>query len=671
MSPTNKVITRKKSKSKGLPGYFQQYRVRYFILFLVIIIVYSQAFFFTLGKLDEFNIIVNNLAFLSDFHNLKEAFLNNPFFNRGGDFYRPLQNISFMIDAHISGSEGWGYYLTNILLHSITCCLIYYLLKLSGGEKRIPFLLTLLYAVHPLFVQTVAWSPSRGDLLMAVFGLISIITFIKYIRSGNLRFAIIHIVSFGLALLSKEAAIAIPVIFGLWYFFIEKEKKVNPVYLLITLLFYILIIAVFFYIRIGLVKIEVPTTQFGFIPLIKNLRTIPEFIFKFFIPVGLSPMPGFDWSFTIIGILLMTLLAGSAIKSYSGSGKLPAFGLAWFLLFTIPALAYINIFGSAACDYMEHRAYVPSIGILIFINQFLVNNKHTRTNKNIPVYLMFLIIIFGIYSFTYSRNYRTPVAFYDRSISTNPASAVAVYCRGTVVMQEEKKYPEAIRDFEQALRIKPDYARAFLNRGFCREQLNDIDGAMGDYIKASRLNPLAYEPHFDMASLKNSQGLPLEALKEYDTVLKLYPVFYQGFTERAKVRLSLKDTLGALSDLDKAIRLSDQYPEAYLQRGVLRFQTLDDRGALADLNRAILLDDQYPEAYLDRGILKFQSGEFTEALIDLNRSILLNSQFAEAYLNRGRVRYFMNDMESACDDWNTADKLGNKEAGKLILQYCK
>jgi len=576
-----------------------------------------------------------------------------------------------MIDAHISGSAGWGYYMTNIILHGLTCCLVFALLKLLGNERRFAFLLTILYAVHPLFVQTVAWAPSRGDLLIATFGLLSIISFIRYIRSGKSLFVFIHILSFGLALFSKEAAIVIPVICCLYYFFIEKEKKVSPLALSVSILFYLLWIALFFYLRIGLVKISVPANQFGFIPFFKNLRTLPEFIFKLFIPIGLSPMPGFSWSFTIIGFVLGALLTGLAIKFYSGTGKLFAFGLAWFLLFTVPALAYINIFGSAACDYMEHRAYVPSIGILIFIDQLMVNDRLIRKNKNLPVFLVFLIVIFGIYSFVYSRNYKTPVAFYDRSITTNPASAVAWYCRGTVVMQEEKKYQEAIHDFDQALRIKPDYARAFLNRGFCREQLNDITGAMDDYATASRLNPLAYEPHFDMASLKNSLGSTREALREFDTVLRLYPVFYQGYTERAKLKLSLKDTTGAMDDFNKAIQLNDRYPESFLHRGVLRFQMRDDPGSLADLNRAILLNDKYYEAWLDRGILKFQSGDFEGALEDLNNSILLNGQFSEAYLNRGKVRFFMNDLKAACEDWTTANKLGSEEALNLIHQYCK
>lgn len=671
MNLKNSRTSPKKSKPSVLSDYFQRYRIHYIIIFIVIIIVYSQVLFFSLGKLDEYNIIVQNLTFLSDFRNLKEAFLNNPFFNRGGDFYRPLQNVSFMIDAHISGPEGWGYYMTNIILHGLTCCLVFYLLKLLGNKKQIAFLLTILYAVHPLFVQTVAWAPSRGDLLMAAFGLLSIISFIRYVRSNQSWLALIHIVSFGLALFSKEAAIVIPVICGLYYLFIDKEKKVSPLALSIPVLCWLLLIALFFYIRIVLVKISVPADQFGFIPFLKNLRTLPEFIFKIFIPIGLSPMPSFSFSFTVVGIILIAVLTGLALKFKSGYGRLPAFGLAWFLLFTVPALAYINIFGSAACDYMEHRAYVPSIGILIFIDQFLANDKHTRTNKNIPVYLVLIIVIFGIYSFVYSRNYKTPVAFYNRSISTNPVSAVAWYCRGTVVMQDEKKYTDAIRDFEEALHIKPDYARAFLNRGFCREQLNDINGAMNDYITASRLNPLAYEPHFDMASLKNSLGLTRDALREFDTVLRFYPVFYQGYVERASVKLSLKDTSGALADLNKAIQLNDRYPKAFLQRGVLRFQIPDDRGALADLNRAIFLDDKYAEAWLDRGILKFQAGEFRGALEDLNHSILLNGQFTEAYLNRGKVRYFIKDQQGACDDWNTADKLGSKEAQDLIMQYCK
>jgi len=374
MDPKKKNIPSKKTSEKSFSDSLIRFPSAYIIIFVLIFLVYTQTLFFSLGKLDETNIILDHLAFLSDFHNLKEALLTNPFFNKGGDFYRPLQNLSFMMDAHLSGKSGWAFYLTNIVIHGLTCSLLFYLLSLLGKDRRTALLLTLIFAVHPLFVETVAWAPSRGDLFLCMFGLASFISFIHFIKSGKRVFLLINIITFGLALFSKETAVIIPVICLLYYFFVAKEKKVSWLKLGIPFAASIILFAIFMYIRNFVVGIVVEKGQFGILPFIVHLRTIPEFIFKFFIPIGLGPMPAFVWTYTFLGVLILGGLVFISIRFRSGSGNIYLFGLGWFLLFVIPALMYINKFGSYACDYMEHRAYLPLIGILIILYFFLTNH---------------------------------------------------------------------------------------------------------------------------------------------------------------------------------------------------------------------------------------------------------------------------------------------------------
>lgn len=660
----------KKVPRKTIENYFLQSPYVFLLIFGIIFLIYGQLLSFSLGKLDEYNILVNNLDFLRDFRNLKEAFLRNPFFNKGGDFYRPLQNVSFMIDAHLSGQNGWGYYLTNIILHGITCSLVFYILAFIGKDKRMALLLTLLFSVHPLFVQTVAWAPSRGDILIAVFGLLSFITFIHFIRSRNYYFLLAHVIAFGLALFSKESAILIPFLCVLYYFLLEKEKKVSVSGLAFPLAGYVILVALFFYIRNDLVGIVVPKEQFGLIPLLHNLRTVPEILVRFVLPFKLSPMPAFSGFMTIAGMILFVLLVFLSVRYHSGSDRLFLFGLTWFLAFLVPALVYINKYGSTACDYMEHRGYFPMIGIILILYQLINHGRVFPKFKNAGGYLLLFVIVLGIYSFLYARVYRDPIVYYDRATETNPKSAVAYFCRGTVYMTDKKNYPTAIRDFEQAMRLKPDYAQAYLNRGFCREQMDDPAGALEDYRTASRLSPASYDPHVNMAAIYASEGLQNEAIREYDTALMLYPGFAEGYHARGMQKQKLQDYTGALEDLNRAISLKETYDEAYLDRGVMKFQLQDFQSALEDFNQAILLNSKYPVAYLNRGILKFQMQDYQAALSDLNMAIFYNDKYDEAYLNRGKVRYLMGDAQGACEDWTIASRLGNAEAENLMQQYC-
>jgi protein O-mannosyl-transferase len=674
MSVNAGIMNKKKERLKGKRAFGEnllRFPFAYLVIFLLIFIVYAQSLFFSLGKLDETNIILNNLGFLSDFRNLKEAFLTNPFFNKGGDFYRPLQNLSFMIDAHLSGQNGWAYYLSNILIHFVTCSLIFYLLNLFGKDRRTALLLTLLYAVHPLFVQTVAWAPSRGDLLLTMFGTGSFIFFIHYIRKRKAYFLLLHVLFFGLALFSKETAVIIPVICFLYYFFIEKEKKVRVSGLILPGVFFLLIFLGFMYIRNDVVRIVVQKGQFGPLPFLVHARTIPEFIAKFFFPVGLGPMPAFNLFLTALGLIIIAVLSWVSARSWSVTGRIFLFGMGWFLLFIIPALMYINRFGSAACDYMEHRAYLPLIGILILVYALLTRIPDAKYRKIYTAILLILIPVFGFYSFIYSRNYKTPMTYYDLAVSNNPASAISYFNRGATRMNFEKDYTGAIKDYEQTMALFPDYAESYINRGFCREQMKDMTGAVDDYGKAARLKPGWYEPHVNLATVKQKMGLFLEAILEYDTVLMFSPLFYQGYNERGSLKTEVKDYRGAMEDLNKAINMHETYPEAFFNRGVLELKLEDTRSAMEDFNKAIVLNDKYPEALVNRGILKYQVQDFTGAQEDFNRAISIDDRYAEAYLDRGMTRYMINDITGACEDWKMAEKLGLPDAGKFLEQYCR
>ncbi|MCX6245034.1 MAG: hypothetical protein NTU98_10055 [Bacteroidetes bacterium] len=642
----------------------------YLVIFFVIFLVYGRILFFSLGKLDETNIILNNIGFLTDFGNLKEAFLTNPFFNKGGDFYRPLQNLSFMIDAHLSGQNGWAYYLSNILIHFVTCSLIFYLLNLFGKNSRMALLLTLIFAVHPLFVQTVAWAPSRGDMFLALFGIASFIFFIRYIRSGNYWFLALNILFFALAQFSKEAAVIIPVICLLWYLAFENEKKVSYIGLIIPALFSVAFFLLFMYIRNDVVKIVVPEGQFGFLPFLVHLRTIPEFILKFFLPVGLGPMPAFSLVITILGIVLFGLLIWISVRYNSGSGKIFLFGLAWFLLFVTPQIMYINKFGSSACDYMEHRAYLPLVGIMLFLFTLLTRAPKIKENKTLPVILLLIIPVFGAYTYIYSGNYRTPMSYYDLSVENNPASAVGFFNRGAVRMNFENDFTGAIKDYNLSLGLFPEYPEAYINRGFAREMLNDTLGALGDYEKAARLKADWFEPHVDLATIKRKMGLHQDAIREYDTVLSLNPMFYQGYTERGFLKTEVNDFKGALEDLNKSIAMHENNPQAFYNRGLLALKLQEDNRAMEDFNRAIQLDGKYTDALINRGVLRYKLQDFQGSIEDFDKVISLSDRYAEAYLDRGMAKYMAKDLPGACDDWRTAQKLGFPEAERLLELYC-
>ncbi len=199
------------------------------IFLIFTFLIYGQLLGFYLGKFDEDLLVLGNLGLLGDFANIKMAFLRDAFLSKqGATFYRPLQTLTFMVDAHFFFKQGSVFYFTNILIHGLTGCALFYLLgQLRKNSNAAAFFLTLLFLAAPLFVHAVAWAPSRGDLLIGLFGVLTMIFFLRFIRSGNWLFGALTALMFALALFSKETAIVLPVIMVIFYFMPEQERKIT------------------------------------------------------------------------------------------------------------------------------------------------------------------------------------------------------------------------------------------------------------------------------------------------------------------------------------------------------------------------------------------------------------------------------------------------------------
>lgn len=344
---------------------------------------------------------------------------------------------------------------------------------------------------------------------------------------------------------------------------------------------FLLIILLYLFLRSRVILISTPAAEFGIVPFFHNLRTLPEYVAKFFIPVRLSPMSGFTILNTVLGLIFFACIIWISLRLPTKPHKKEAFGLAWFLLFATPGIMYSHQFGSAAYDYLEHRSYLPMAGIIMLLF-FIYNDLPEGRLKNRIAYCTISIAaIFGIYSFLYSRNYYDPMIFFDKSVYSNPASAVALNNRGNV-KANLGDYPGAVADFEKAIFIKHNYSQAYVNKGISLTALDNKAMAIMMYDSAIRYEPGHFQAHFNKAYTQSSLGLYDDAIKEYSISIKLYPAFVPTYTARATVYYHLKDFAAAAKDFSSAINLDNKNATAYMNRGKIKFALNDKKGACMD-----------------------------------------------------------------------------------------
>jgi tetratricopeptide (TPR) repeat protein len=626
----------KNKKNGGInPGKEINTYVCLFFLVFVPLLLNWKIINYDFTKLDDTSIISNNIGFLSDFRNIPKAFEKDNFISKEGkSYYRPVQTLSFMVDAQISGEKPWAYHFSNLLYHILTVIALYFLLRIIGIKNNLSFSLALLFSVHPLFTDAIAWIVGRGDILAGLFGTIAFILFLKYNDTKKKIFYFLHTAAFALALFSKEISIALPFVFIFYYWFIKKNK--HKIRELIPFIFpWGLIVLCFFYLRNRFLNPQNILTIDSFI---KNLPQIPIYFAKLFLPFDLSPMPIFSILYTIAGIVFFVFLCVYILKLKSQNKDLIVFGLIWFLVFILPGMFLRMPLGKNHFEYLECRVYLPSIGIFI-ASGFLLNEIIKNTDFRILLkYFIPISLVFMVLSFNYSDVFAGSLQYYNSVIKSNPENAYALCSRGCL-FSVNGNFNQALADFENSILANPTYSESYYDKGA-------LYNSIGDKVSAERYYS--------------------EALK-YDT---LYPsinnLYEYAYINLASVKLSLKKDDETIDLLNKAVIKYPNNCSIHNNMGLAFFAKGDYSSALAEYNRAISLDPTINTYFNNRGMAEFKLKNFAEALDNFNKSLELKSGFQDALTNRGITKNELADYAGAISDLTSVI---NSNPGNGIAWY--
>lgn len=307
------------------------------VAFVVPVLLYLQTLTFGFARFDDDRIILNNKSFLSDMNNVGRAFQTDAFITGTSDFYRPLQTVAYMFDRALAGHNSAPmHHLSNIFLLGLTALLLYKWLLQFAVTSSLALYGTLLFCAHPLFVSAVAWIPARGDLLLAVFTLMSFLFLMAYSRRQSVVLLLLHWITFTAALFSKETAALLPVLFLTWYgIFAAKRFPVAKIVVLMAM--WLVTGMIWFWIRAeavgdftGFRDIVEVITRIGTegVPAFWiNLQTFPESLTGFFFPADIDPVPSFSVIKRVTGLVILVVLLAIVVIQWQRGKKAGVFFL--------------------------------------------------------------------------------------------------------------------------------------------------------------------------------------------------------------------------------------------------------------------------------------------------------------------------------------------------------
>lgn len=337
---------------------------------------------------DDTTQILGN-AFIRDLRNLPKALVTEAWYWRVQQdqdpnkqdkpttpYYRPVFTVYLMIVWKLFGAWAPGWHLLNIMLHLLAVYLVFLVLEKITKDIRLAAIASLIFALHPLRSESVAWISGVTDPLLAIFVIASFYFFVRYRSEGKIHQLVSSLVLFLAAAFAKEPAVALPIFVGAYEVLIINQNKTVRERIKSSVTYSACFLAVsgfYFIARYYALGFALNNSEFKTYPLWQILLTIPLVIWKYIAllvwPVDLSLFHATYMIESPLGIdfiLPLVALIGLGLALWRLRGSIVArFGILWFAINLLPVL---NL-SAFAEDFLvqERYVYIPSIGFSLLI----------------------------------------------------------------------------------------------------------------------------------------------------------------------------------------------------------------------------------------------------------------------------------------------------------------
>ena len=495
--------------------------------------------------------------------------------------YYPLLHSAFWLEHRMWGDAVAGYHLTNVALHALSACLAVAIMKrlsLSGA-----WLAGFVFALHPVNVESVAWISEQKSTLSGVFYLAALLAYLHfYLQPDQNRRKSKYLLATGLfvlALLSKTVTATLPAVLLVIFWWrrgrLEWKRDVLP-----------LLPWFAFGISAGLFTSWVERTLIGargadflLTPVQRVLiagRAICFYAGKLLWPTNLTffyphwkidPAVWWQWLFPA-GVLAVVIGLVFVARRYRGP-------LAGFLIFCgtlFPVLGFLNIYPFRYSYVADHFQYLASLGIIVPVASALVRAIERISSRRAVTIACcsMLILVLGVLTWRQCRMYRDIETLYRESLARNPGSWLAHYNLGVLFAEMPGRLPDAIAEYQAALRIKPDYAEAHNDLGialsFTPGRLPD---AVAEYQAALQIDPNYAEAHLNLGNiLSQTPGRQSEAIAEYQAALRINPNDAEAHFNLGNLLARTPGRLqDAIAEYQAALRINPDYAEAHVNLG--------------------------------------------------------------------------------------------------------
>jgi Flp pilus assembly protein TadD len=513
--------------------------------------------------------------------------------------WHPLTWLSYLLDSSLFGAWAGGYHLTSVAWHLAASVLVYLLLRRLTDETWRPALVAMLFAVHPLHVESVAWISERKDVLCAVFGLLAMHAYVSYARAPSTGRYLLVMAAFACSLMSKQMLVTLPAVLLLldwwplrrlaWTNWRQRVLEKLPLLALAAGAAVLTVLA-----QSGggsmrsleqlplLARLTNATSSYG-IYLQKHLWPSELSFFQVMRPPSL----------VFAGLVFLVIAAVIAV-AWRMRERLPAMlvGWLWFLGTLVPVIGIVQVGDQG---WASRYSYFPSIGLFLMLAWLLPVPDFTAARRQASLLVAGAVLVvtaLSVRAFIETGYWRNSDSLFVRAIALDPGNFVghtllaSMYAGRGARQQAEYHALEAERT-SGGPGGATGIALVALSRVLM--EVGRFEGAWGALERARKILPKSAVVYYNLGTLELMRGVPLASLPHFDHAVGLFP----------------------------------EYSEAYNNRGVAlaRLGRLDE--AVAAHRRAVETDSYNYQAHFNLGVALATAGRPAEALAAFEASAAL------------------------------------------------
>lgn len=594
----NNITNQHDSSSPSYEKYF------YIILVITILLVFSQVITFDFIGFDDDRFIVRNIYVLKGLvpESIIWAFTNT----QGYHLYMPVAWLAHMASVSLFSTNPAGHHAINLILHIACTLMFYFFLRKTTKQIWPSFMAALLFAIHPLRSESVAFISERNGLIGNFFFFTSLVAYIYYVKYKISKWYFIVLASYILGLLSKPLIITLPVILLILDWWPLQRVNENTKTFLKTYKILIkekipffIVAAVFSLVTIMVDKAIYTVSDPLHLRLATAVVSYVRYVGKLFWPENLTIYyPHSQFLYTpLFFALSFSLLLSITVFAFKVRKNLP-FLLAGWLWFLVNLIPVIGILPQSSRNIIADRYTYTSHIALLFAIVWSVDyfSKKNYVFKYIAIFTGILLSIIMTYqSVIQTRYWKNSITLFEHALQITKNNDVA-HSSLCVSYYRTGDFKTALGHCNKAIQIMPDNPLYLVNKNKLVSYMNNYD--LNTLIELHKKDPDNADIEYKLAILLARKGKIQEAEKHFRNAIDLKPDFSQVYADYAVTLIQQEKYDEAIENLEKSISIDPDNTHALYHLSVAYLNTGRKEEAITQLNEVLRINPNFQPAIL-------------------------------------------------------------------------